>query len=239
VNSTKVTRLAFRVLSQAIKLIGKIFYKNQLVIFRSFVDQLYVTYVIDLKNNISENFYTSLIHAEDKRYYSHYGVDFIAVISALLDLILKDFLRGASTIEQQLVRVITGYTELRLRRKIKEAVFAIYLCSWVPKNDIIGIYLMIGHYGHKMYGIADVCEKLPINLQTATLFESALIIARLKYPEFENAGVNRMKQIYNRALHICVLVRKELNIIHNRKDRMSRLMAQIHRLLQYRLPANH
>lgn len=201
------------------RILEKLFYIFCKINFKAIINiisQLHVLFTVDYENEISDNFYKCLIYAEDKRFYYHIGVDIIAIISAMKDFILYKKLRGASTIEQQLVRIITGKYEITLKRKLFEILFACYISNAISKKDILGIYLMVAHFGYKQYGLMDVCNKMNINIKNATLSESAEVIAKLKYPEYKSHSKRRANQILKRKEYIINQINKiekaEVNI---------------------------
>ena len=90
---------------------------------------------------------------------------------------------GASTVEMQLVRVLTGRFDRTAARKIREAGFATLLGSVVPRTDIPAMYLRVAYYGTDMVGFSSTCERLGVAAHSLTDRQAASVIARLKYPE--------------------------------------------------------
>ncbi|MGC4023059.1 MAG: transglycosylase domain-containing protein [Cyclobacteriaceae bacterium] len=66
----------------------------------------------------------AIVKIEDRRFYSHFGVDSYAIVRAIFRNSTSQKLEGASTIVQQLVRTITGAKEIRILRKLKEMMLA-------------------------------------------------------------------------------------------------------------------
>lgn len=130
-------------------------------------------------HKIPKKFIPYLVVAEDHRFYAHYGIDPIAIFRSIYIWLLKRKIQGASTIEQQFVRVVTQRYELTLTRKIHEQILAIILTNNIDKESIARGYLAIAHYG-TLYQGAKGIKKLvkvesPLNIISA--------VARLKYPE--------------------------------------------------------
>ena len=67
-----------------------------------------------------------LISGEDHRFFYHLGFDIIAIARAVRNRLLYGRIEGASTIEQQLVRVLTNEYQRTFSRKIKEILLATY-----------------------------------------------------------------------------------------------------------------
>ena len=143
-----------------------------------------------------------LIAAEDHRFYTHRGVDWRAVVRAIWRNVIFGMLEGASTIEQQLVRRVTGRYERRLTRKVREMLLACLLERVVPKAEIPALYLGIAYFGAGMDGIFQASRRLGFELDKITQYQAAALVARLKYPEPSRPSPKRARQIARRADHI-------------------------------------
>ncbi len=104
----------------------------------------------------------AFIAAEDKRFFSHHGMDYIGLINAIMQKVKnpKAKLRGASTITQQFAKSILmeheGYESATARsymRKVREAIIARRLEQVMDKEDIIYLYLNQIYLGHRAYGV--------------------------------------------------------------------------------------
>lgn len=109
-------------------------------------------------DQISPNLIAATIATEDKEYYNHAGFDPIAIARSLIkNLIASDIQSGASTITQQLARIILLEPEERYdisyRRKAKEIVVAAELTRIYSKEEILEIYLNQINYGNLSYGV--------------------------------------------------------------------------------------
>lgn len=146
-----------------------------------------------------------LIIAEDRRFYSHRGFDLTAIIRAALNRLRFGSREGASTIDQQLVRVLTGRYDRNYVRKMKEVLLAYWLDSHYKKDTIAATYLSLAYYGTEYIGIDAILSKFRLSIHSHILPKvGAQIVARLKYPEpkFEPAKTNKLKIIANRADYI-------------------------------------
>ncbi len=153
-----------------------------------------------------------LISGEDHRFYYHIGFDLIAIIRAIRNRIIYQKVEGASTIEQQLVRVITKDFDKTFRRKIQEILLATTVSSIVPKNAIPKIYLNVAYYGTGMNGLSQTYSKLGITDKEALPIEQAAeIISRIKYPQPSKFNQNRLRQIETRKQHLIKLYNNHLN----------------------------
>jgi len=149
-----------------------------------------------------------LISGEDHRFFSHGGFDLIAIARAVWRNLAFNKREGASTIEQQVVRVLTGNYQRTLRRKAKEIFLATLVGDVVPKQHLPGLYLDIAYYGWRMNGLRQACLRLGLDLRKLSFGEAASLVARLKYPEPRQALSKRITQIYHRSVHLTNLYSK-------------------------------
>ncbi len=100
----------------------------------------------------------AFISAEDKNFYNHFGIDFIAIVKASVKNIFNYYsgkrLLGASTITQQVVKNLLLTNEVSFERKIKEMILAIRLEIIFSKNKILELYLNDIYLGYGSYGVA-------------------------------------------------------------------------------------
>ena len=149
-----------------------------------------------------------LVSGEDHRHARHPGFDFVAICRACWRRFSRGTHEGASTIEQQVVRVLTGRYERTLARKLREIVLATLVARRYPKQYLPAVYLVIGYYGWRMNGYRQACRRLGLSPRSPSKDEAARLVARLKYPQPQTASMQRMSQIERRANHLCVLYRK-------------------------------
>jgi len=100
----------------------------------------------------------AFLSAEDKSFYSHPGVDPVALVRASLTNVaaLGSGRRpiGASTITQQVAKNFLLTNELSLDRKVKEAILAIRMERAFTKHQILALYLNEIYLGYGSYGVA-------------------------------------------------------------------------------------
>lgn len=156
-----------------------------------------------------KNLIKFLVIGEDKRFYFHHGIDVLSIIRAIYKNIFQSCHEGASTIDQQLVRVITGDYSYTLVRKIKEMFLAIWMDNKFSKNIIALTYLTISYYGTNYYNLALILkrfhERIDKNIDNDICAE---IIARLKYPEPRKVSITWSKKIAIRREYILRLKTK-------------------------------
>ncbi len=120
---------------------------------------------------------------EDRRYYNHPGYDLVSIVRALSLNVLGINAGGASTIEQQLVRTITGRYERKISRKVKEILLARSISRVYDKETLLDAYLGIAYFGHELTGAK--CASLSLFNSDANdlgLAEAATIASLLLCP---------------------------------------------------------
>lgn len=138
--------------------------------------------------DISPVFIETLIVSEDKRFYNHSGVDWIAVGSALINNLQGKSRRGASTITMQLSDLLT--TDLKyknrpreLSQKIEQAKMALLLERHWTKEQILEAYVNLVYFKGELQGIASASKILLGKSPDAlNAFDSALLVALIRQP---------------------------------------------------------
>ncbi|MCL6249591.1 transglycosylase domain-containing protein [Altererythrobacter sp. KTW20L] len=100
--------------------------------------------VADLPDHVIQPF----LAIEDRRFYSHWGVDPRGVARALFTGV-----GGGSTITQQLAKFTFLTPEQTLTRKAREALIAFWLEAWLSKDEILERYLSNAYFGDNTYGL--------------------------------------------------------------------------------------
>jgi penicillin-binding protein 1C len=134
--------------------------------------------------DVPPQFLRLLIRHEDRRFYSHSGVDWCAVARATFQLLRhRRVASGASTLTMQAARLLAPGSR-GLAAKAWQLVSALQLERRLPKAKILEIYLTLAPFGANIEGVRSASlhyfGKEPRDLQ---LQESALLIAMLQAPE--------------------------------------------------------
>lgn len=138
--------------------------------------------VIDAeKQEIDPILISVLMMAEDRRYLFHLGLDPIAVCRAVCHW-FKGKIEGASTIEAQLYRTISGHREMRISRKLREAASSIVISISRPKDRIAAAYLGSAYFGFECRGIGFAAQRLGYCRAEWDLVSACDLISRLKRP---------------------------------------------------------
>jgi membrane peptidoglycan carboxypeptidase len=97
---------------------------------------------------------------EDRRFFSHRGIDLKSALRECLRAILRRRHGGASTIDMQLVRTATGYRELTLSRKLYEILLAVLIQFRYSKIVILRSYLRCAYFGWNLRGENAAAKKV-------------------------------------------------------------------------------
>ncbi|THD37260.1 MAG: penicillin-binding protein [Sphingomonas sp.] len=117
------------------------------------------TYARERRVQLSFDEYPKLLvaaylSAEDKTFFSHHGVDYLGVVSAVWDnMFSSKRARGASTITQQVAKNLLTGNEHSYSRKLKEAILAYRIENVLTKQQILEIYLNTIFLGRNAYGV--------------------------------------------------------------------------------------
>ena len=126
---------------------------------------------------LSQDYINAVIAVEDRRFYSHNGIDIISIGRAIFrDIKEMKLVEGGSTITQQLAKNIYFTQEKVLTRKIAELFMAIQIAENCTKEEIFELYVNTSYFGDGYYCIGDASEgyfdKKPIEMD---LYEATLL----------------------------------------------------------------
>ncbi len=126
----------------------------------------------------------AFIAIEDRRFYSHHGVDPYGIARALLANVLRRGVsQGGSTLTQQLAKNLFLTPERTLGRKIQELALALWLERKFTKADILDLYLNRVYFGAGAYGIEAAAERyFGKSARQLTVAEAAMLAGVVKSP---------------------------------------------------------
>ncbi|MFN3224989.1 MAG: transglycosylase domain-containing protein [Hyphomicrobiales bacterium] len=121
---------------------------------------------------------------EDRRFYSHFGIDVIGTTRALLENVrAQGVVQGGSSITQQLAKNLFLSNERTLMRKITEAFLALWLEVNLTKDEILKLYLDRAYMGGGAFGVVAAAEfYFDKDVRDITLAESAMLAGLYKAP---------------------------------------------------------
>lgn len=143
---------------------------------------------------------------EDKRFYFHFGHDIFSIFRAVLNNLTKRRIQGASTIEQQIIRLILGRKEITLKRKLFEIILSTQFNQYYTKEEIINIYLSSYIYSNGIIGVNSLCKVENYELEKLSNNDIFEIAARFKYPNLSQKNylkflkrVRLIEKLYTKA----------------------------------------
>lgn len=126
----------------------------------------------------------AVIAIEDRRFYSHFGIDPIGLARAMLtNLTGGRFSQGGSTITQQLAKNLFLTPDRTLERKVQEVLLALWLEQKHSKDQILEMYLNRVYFGSGAYGVEAASRRyFGKGARDVSLAEAALLAGLLKAP---------------------------------------------------------
>lgn len=142
----------------------------------------------------------AVLAMEDKRFYRHWGVDFLGVLrAARANIVANRIVEGGSTITQQLARNLYLDPSRDFGRKAQEALLAFWLERQLDKDQILELYLNRIYLGAGAYGVEAASQVyFSKSVRDLTLAEAALIAGLPKAPS-QLSPVNDLARAQARA----------------------------------------
>jgi penicillin-binding protein 1A len=111
--------------------------------------------ILVTEGDISPNLKNAVIAIEDRRFYSHHGVDYTGIARALWqDVLRRKAAQGGSTITQQFVKnALSAQNDRSVFQKLREAALAYHLERKWSKEKILTQYLNTVYFGNGAYGV--------------------------------------------------------------------------------------
>ena len=126
----------------------------------------------------------AFVAIEDRRFYSHHGVDPFGILRALAaDILRRGASQGGSTITQQLAKNLFLTQERTVSRKLQEMALALWLESKFTKAQILELYLNRVYFGSGAYGVEAAAQRyFAKSARQLTLAEAALLAGLVQAP---------------------------------------------------------
>lgn len=158
-------------------------------------------------DSIPEHVKNAFVCIEDKRFYTHNGIDIVRIGGATLKNVSSMSLKeGASTITQQLVKNTHLSNAKTLKRKANEIILAINLEKQYDKDEILEMYLNTIYFGGNCYGIESAANTyFNKSSDELTLEEGALLAGIIKAPNTYSPTVNKQKCLSRRNLVLDIM----------------------------------
>lgn len=163
-------------------------------------------------SQLPKNLVDAVTSTEDRRFFSHFGVDPVGLLRALwVNWRAGRIVQGGSTITQQLAKVAFLSHERTIKRKLQEFILALYLEATYSKEQIFEFYINRIYFGAGNYGI-DSASRYYFNrpVDQLTLYECAVLAGIIRAPSRYNPAANP-EQALARADQVLV------NMVDNNK----------------------
>lgn len=212
------TRIQKGIILQVINSESPVYYDDGTTPIGVFFEKTHRKYVP--YREIPKTFIKALVAAEDKNFFHHHGVDFKAILRALLvNLKARRVVQGGSTLTQQTAKNIFKRERRSLMAKLKELIQAFLLERYYTKEEILEMYVnqfFVAGYG-KGLGIA-AKYFFDKDVKDLNLVECAFIAGSVQAPNRYNPFIKKTEAERQRALQLAM----------NRKNHVLRNMLKLH-----------
>jgi penicillin-binding protein 1A len=126
----------------------------------------------------------AVVAIEDRRFYSHFGIDPIGLARAMVTNLLSGRLaEGGSTLTQQLAKNLFLKPDRTIERKVQEVLLALWLEHKYTKDQILQMYLNRVYFGSGAYGVEAASRRyFGVGARDVSLSQAALLAGLLKAP---------------------------------------------------------
>jgi penicillin-binding protein 1A len=126
----------------------------------------------------------AVVAIEDRRFYSHFGIDPIGLARAMATNVLEGRLsEGGSTLTQQLAKNLFLEPDRTIERKVQEMLLALWLEHKYTKDQILQMYLNRVYFGSGAYGVEAASQRyFGKSARDVSLSQAALLAGLLKAP---------------------------------------------------------
>src|SRR4029077_17310667 len=143
----------------------------------------------------------AILAAEDERFYSHGGVDYLSVMRAAASNLASGTQQGAGTITMQVARNFFLTREKTVTRKLREVLLAWKIEANLSKDEILQLYVNQIFLGQRAYGFAAASQiYFAKPLKDVTAAEAAMLAGLPKAPSAYNPVTNpkraKTRQLY-------------------------------------------
>lgn len=163
--------------------------------------------------DVSPHLISALIAIEDQRFRSHWGVDVVRIVGAMLANVREGRLaQGGSTLTQQLARQSFLTLDKTYTRKIQEALLALRIEQQYSKDEILELYLNKMYFGAGLYGVeAASLGYFGKPSRDLTVAEAAMIAGLVKSPSTWAPTVNLERAMARRNVVLASM--REMGVI--------------------------
>ena len=144
----------------------------------------------------------AFLAAEDAEFFKHSGVDLKGILRAVIENVIHGrMVQGGSTITQQVIKSLILGPEKSMMRKVREAILAYRLETYLTKQEILNVYLNNIYMGQGVYGIEAASQvyfgkHVPEITEAEAALLAGIVQAPARYTPKRHPGLARMRQLY-------------------------------------------
>lgn len=159
-------------------------------------------------DQLPEDLIHALVAIEDRRFYQHHGVDWIRTGASVLTMFTGGRIQGGSTITQQLIKNITQYDDVTVKRKVQEIFTALEFDKKYSKKQTLEWYLNYVYFGRRCYGVYTASYAyFGKNVSELSLAECASLISITNNPSLYDPYTNEENNTTRRGYVLDAMVR--------------------------------
>jgi len=176
-----------------------------------------------------------VVEIEDKRFYSHNGIDFKGVSRAIVEnLKAGRIVQGGSTISQQLARNIIRDTSKTVSRKLKETIKAIQIEKKFSKDEILNLYFNNVYFGKNIWGLRTAgLYYFGKEIEKLTQTEQLYLLTILRGPNYYSKRPLITEKRY-KTINRILLDKKIISKSRFQKNEKSKIIVTENQLLNFK-----
>lgn len=149
-------------------------------------------------SDMPENLINAVVAIEDKRFWTHSGVDWIRTGKSVINMFTGGSIQGGSTITQQLIKNSTGKNQVTVKRKVTEIFTALEFEKNHSKKQILEYYLNLVFFGERSYGVgAASYAYFGKDVRELSLAQCASLVGITNNPSRYDPYLNKDKEVTN------------------------------------------
>ena len=159
-------------------------------------------------SSLPQHLIQAFVASEDHQFFSHAGISFKGIVrSVFVNLYHGRKMQGASTITQQLVKLLFFDIKKTFKRKVQEQVYAMLVERQFSKEQILQAYLNHVYFGCGIYGVEAAAQRFwGISAAGLSFDQSALLAAIIKSPRsycplLAPLSAERRRNVVLRSMH--------------------------------------
>lgn len=159
-------------------------------------------------DELPQNLINALVAIEDRRFYEHNGVDWFRTAKSAITTFTGGKTQGGSTITQQLIKNLTQYDDVTVKRKVLEIFKALEFDKKYSKKQTLEWYLNYVYFGRKCYGVYTASYAyFGKNVSELSLAECASLIGITNNPSLYDPYTHPENNLARRGLVLDAMVR--------------------------------